>query len=64
MDRIEQLAGIKLQRVKVPTVEDMEKAQLKGILKKLEDVDKDVLPMFEETAELLIKQKGNPKLAL
>jgi len=64
VDRIEQLAGIKLQRVKVPTVEDMEKAQLKGILKKLEDVDKDVLPMFEETAELLIKQKGNPKLAL
>ena len=64
MDRIEQLAGIKLQRVKVPTVEDMEKAQLKGILKKLEDVDKDVLPMFEGTAELLIKQKGNPKLAL
>jgi len=43
----------------------MLKAQNKGILKKLKDVDTDVLPSFDETADLLIKQhKGDAKMAL
>jgi len=63
--RIEDLAGIKLERVPVPTDEDMKKSQTKGILKKLEDVDKSVLPDFEETADLFINQHdGNVKMAL
>ena len=54
VDRIEDLAGVKLERVNIPSEEDMVKAQTKGILKKLEDVDMEVLPMFEDTADLLI----------
>lgn len=43
----------------------MLKAQNKGILKKLNDVDTEMLPSFEETADLLIKQhKGDAKMAL
>jgi len=34
----------------------MIKANTKGILKKLVDVDDEVLPLFEDTAELLIHQ--------
>ena len=65
VERIEQLAGVKLERVPIPTEEDMMKAQNKGILKKLQDVDTDVLPSFEESADLLIKQyKGDAKMAL
>jgi ATP-dependent RNA helicase DDX21 len=54
VDRIEQLAGIRLERIGVPTEADMQKAQTKGILGKLKDVDKEVLPLFDETAELLL----------
>ena len=50
VDRIENLAGIKLERVPVPSEEDMNKAKQKGILKNLKLVDTNVLPMFEESA--------------
>jgi hypothetical protein len=56
VDRIEDLAGIRLERVGVPTENDLKKAQTKGILKKLDDVDREVLDMFEEPARLLLDQ--------
>ena len=65
VDRIEQLAGIKLERVGVPTEKEMQKAQTKGIIKKLEDVDEEVLELFEESASLLLDQhNGDAKMAL
>lgn len=65
VDRVEQLAGIRLERVAIPTESDIKKAQRKGILRKLEDVDKEVLDMFDETADLLLQQHNNDaKLAL
>lgn len=59
VDRIEQMAGIKLDRVPIPTEEDMLKAKNKDVLKKLKDVDHDVLDNFEETANLLLADSGN-----
>jgi ATP-dependent RNA helicase DDX21 len=56
IDKIEEVAGITLDRVGIPSDEDMIKANTKGILKKLLDVEPEVLPMFEDTAELLINQ--------
>ena len=50
VDRIEALAGIKLERVPIPSDEDMVKARTKGILKNLKHVDTSVLPQFEESA--------------
>ena len=65
VDRIEDVAGVKLERVGVPSEEDMVKANTKGILKKLNDVDMEVLPMFEDTADLLINQhNGDASKAL
>jgi hypothetical protein len=52
------MAGVKLERVGVPSEQDMVKANTKGILKKLLDVEMEVLPMFEDTADLLINQHG------
>ena len=41
------------------------KASSKGIVKNLEAVNNEVLPYFEETADLLIeKQGGDPRKAL
>jgi hypothetical protein len=43
----------------------MVKAQTKGILKRLLDVDMEVLPLFEDTADLLINQhQGDASKAL
>ena len=65
VDRIEDMAGVKLERVSVPSEQDMVKANTKGILKKLNDVDMEVLPMFEDTADLLINQhNGDASKAL
>ena len=65
VDRIEELAGVKLERVGIPTEEDMVKANTKGILKRLLDVDMEVLPLFEDTADLLINQhQGDASKAL
>jgi len=59
------LAGVKLERVGIPTEEDMVKANTKGILKRLLDVDMEVLPLFEDTADLLINQhQGDASKAL
>jgi len=43
----------------------MVKANTKGILKRLLDVDMEVLPLFEDTADLLINQhQGDASKAL
>lgn len=63
--RIEDLAQIRIARIPVPSEQDMLKAKKKSILKKLVDVDRDVLEEFEETADLLISSCDNdPKTAL
>ena len=56
MHRIEQLAQVKLDRMPIPTENDMIKAKNKDILKKLKDVDKEVLNDFDETADILIRE--------
>ena len=55
LDRIEQLAQIKLQRVPIPSEDDMVKAKNKEIIKKLADVDPEVIEDFDETADILIR---------
>jgi hypothetical protein len=56
LERIETMAGIKLERVPVPSEEDMQKAKNKDVLKKLADVDYEVLQDFEEAAEIFLQQ--------
>jgi hypothetical protein len=48
------LAGIKLDRVGVPSEDDMKKAKNKDILLKLALVDNDVLDSFDEVADILL----------
>lgn len=43
----------------VPSENDMIRAKNKGILKKLKDVDRNVLPEFEETADILIRENAD-----
>jgi len=47
-----------LQRIGVPQPEDVIKASAMDICEKLQDVHDDVLPLFIETAQTLIEQKG------
>jgi ATP-dependent RNA helicase DDX21 len=56
VDKIEEVAGVSLDRVGIPSDEDMIKANTKGVLKKLLEVDPEILPIFEDTAELMINQ--------
>jgi len=59
------LAQIRITRIPIPSEQDMLKAKKKSILKKLVDVDRDVLEEFEETADMLISSCDNdPKTAL
>jgi len=65
LNRIEQLAGIKFEQVGIPSDADIQKAQSKDVLRKLEDVDPEVLPLFDEVADkMLAKYEGDSKLAL
>ena len=54
IDQIENVAGIKLQRIGVPQPNDLIKATSAGILKNLQSVNDDVLKMFEKTAQELL----------
>lgn len=54
LEKIEEVAGVEIERIDIPSDEAMIKANTKGILKKLKDVEEEVLPLFEDTAELLI----------
>lgn len=65
MQKIEDLAGIKFKRIGVPQPEDVIKASSRNILKNLHDVNEDVLPLFEDTARVLIDQhNGDAEKAL
>ena len=55
LDRIEQMAGIRMSRVPIPSEQDMMKAKTKDVLKKFKDVDEEVLGDFQETAKLMIQ---------
>jgi len=55
IDDIERQAGIKLQRVGIPQPEEVIRASATGILTQLEEVNADVLPMFEEAADKMIE---------
>ena len=59
LHRIEDMAGVKMDRVPIPSEDDMLKAKNKDILKKLKDVDNDCLENFDEAAQLLIKSCKN-----
>jgi|TARA_B110000285_G_scaffold233403_1_gene307129 ATP-dependent RNA helicase DDX21 len=50
LDKVEQMAGIKMTRVPIPSQQDMLKAKTKDVLTKFKDVEEDVLPNFKETA--------------
>jgi ATP-dependent RNA helicase DDX21 len=56
IQKIEDQAGIRLKRIGVPQPEDVIKASSRGILKNLEDVNEDVLYLFEDLAKVLIDQ--------
>ena len=52
-------------KIGVPQPEDVIRASSKGILKNLDEVSPDVLPLFDEAAESLIIKCGNdPKKAI
>lgn len=65
LSRVEQLAGIRFEQVGIPSDADIQKAQSKDVLRRLEDVDPEVLPLFEEVADKLLEKHSNdPKMAL
>ena len=65
IQKIEDQAGIKLKRIGVPQPEDVIKASSRGILKNLDDVNEDVLYLFEDLAKVLIDQQdGDAEKAL
>ena len=53
--RIEDMAGIRLERIGIPTEDDMKKSQENNVVKNLMNVDRDVLPRFKEIAETFIQ---------
>ena len=65
LDRIEQLAGIKMDRVPIPSDDDMAKAKNKDVLKNLKNVDNREAECFMESAKLFIEyHKGDAEKAL
>ena len=65
IQRIEEQAGIKFKRVGVPHQEEVIKASSRDVLTKLEDVNLEVLPLFEDLAKVLIEQNdGDAERAL
>ena len=58
VEQIESQAGIALKRIGVPQPDDVVKASAMDICKNLDEVHDDVLPLFVETAQALIRQKG------
>lgn len=51
-----------MERVPVPSEEDMMKAKNKDVLKKLKEVDNDCLENFDEAAKLLLEDCNNDPL--
>jgi ATP-dependent RNA helicase DDX21 len=59
LEKIEDLAGIKMEKVGVPSEQDMKMARNKEVLKKLQDVDMEVLGNFDLIADELIQSMNN-----
>jgi ATP-dependent RNA helicase DDX21 len=58
-------AGIKFEKIGIPQPEDVIKASSRDVAKQLQQVNDEVLPLFDETADDLIDQfGGNAKKAL
>ena len=57
--RIEDLAGIRMERLPVPSAEDMKTAKNKDVLRKLKDVDMQCLDGFDEAAKILLEDCRN-----
>jgi len=55
---IEQKAGFAFEKIGVPQPEDIIKATARDTLKKLVEVNDDVIPVFEDAAEDLIDAEG------
>ena len=65
IEQIEQQAGIKLSRIGVPQPEEVIKASAMDICNNLREVSDEVLPLFVQTAQALIRQKnGDAEKAL
>jgi len=58
IQQIEMRAGIKFQKIGIPQPADVIRATSRGIVRNLEEVNTQVLPLFEDTAEELIKANG------
>jgi ATP-dependent RNA helicase DDX21 len=62
---IEQRAGIKFQKIGIPQPEDVIKASSRDIIKNLDQVNPDIIHLFEEAADILIaKCENDSKKAL
>lgn len=48
----------------MPQPDDVIRASFRDTLKQLEEVDEKVVPIFEEAAQQMIDQEGDPKIAL
>ena len=61
---IEQRAGIVFQKIGVPQPEDVIKASSRDTIKNLDQVNKDIIYIFEDAATELIEKYGDAKIAL
>jgi len=62
---IEHEAGIRFKKIGVPSPQEVLKAQSKGILTNLKEVNSSVIPLFEDTAKELVEQcEGDTTKAL
>lgn len=59
LHRIEDLAGIRMERQPVPSEEDMRVAKNKDVLSKLKDVDMQCLEGYDEAAKILLEDCRN-----
>lgn len=64
ISRIESRAGITFAKIGAPQPEDIIKASSKFIIEGLKKVNDDALPLFTETADLLVKEFGEKKALL
>lgn len=63
IDMIESQAGIKFNKVNLPSPDEIRKAASTGVLSTLEKVDNDVIPVFEVVAKKFIEKNGGNAVA-
>jgi ATP-dependent RNA helicase DDX21 len=61
---LEQKTGITFAKIGIPQPEQVIRAQARDITKNLDEVNKDVVDIFEETAQDLVEKYGDAKSAL